>query len=307
MADADRSKRREPAAPAADSPDDVSSPLGRGLYLLSTPIGAANDITLRGLEALRSADALACEDTRVLRRLMEIHGVPLRGRPLIAYHDHNAEAARPGLLARAAQGSVVYASDAGTPLIADPGFKLVAEARETGVPVFALPGPSALLAALTVSGLPTDRFCFGGFPPPKQSARRRWLEGWTGAPGVLAFYESPRRLPESLSDMAAVLGDRDAVVARELTKKFEEVRRDRLSALSAGYREAGPPKGEVVVLLAPAEAPAPASAEDLDAALKAALGEMSVKDAARAVAAQLSMPRKMVYDRAVTLSRGETD
>ncbi|MEM1420975.1 MAG: SAM-dependent methyltransferase, partial [Pseudomonadota bacterium] len=175
MADKARSKRRHGAADAADSPDDVSEPLAPGLYLLSTPIGAADDITIRGLEALRRADILACEDTRVLRRLMDLHGVPVGGRPMIAYHDHSSEDVRRRLLEDAATASVVYASDAGTPLIADPGYRLVVEARSRNLAVVALPGPSAVLAALTVSGLPTDRFCFGGFPPPKKSARQKWL------------------------------------------------------------------------------------------------------------------------------------
>ncbi len=302
MADKARSKRRHGAAGAADSPDDVSEPLAPGLYLLSTPIGAADDITIRGLEALRRADILACEDTRVLRRLMDLHGVPVGGRPMIAYHDHSSEDVRRRLLEDAATASVVYASDAGTPLIADPGYRLVVEARSRNLDVVALPGPSAVLAALTVSGLPTDRFCFGGFPPPKKSARQKWLREWSAAPGVLIFYESPRRLAETLEDVVDVLGDREAVVARELTKKFEETRRDSASALASAYRKEGPPKGEAVVLLAPSKSPAPPQEEDIEAALRLALKEMSVKDAARSVADQLSIPRKIVYHSALRIA-----
>ncbi|MEO1328968.1 MAG: 16S rRNA (cytidine(1402)-2'-O)-methyltransferase, partial [Pseudomonadota bacterium] len=276
--------------------------LGPGLHFLATPIGAADDITVRGLAALREADVLAAEDTRTLRKLMELHGVPLGGRPLIAYHEHNSARALPGILARLEAGErVVYASDAGTPLVADPGFRLAREARERGVAVRALPGPSALLAGLLVSGLPTDRFSFGGFPPPKTSARRRAIAAWRGAPGSLVFFETGRRLAESLEDMAAELGDRPAAVARELTKAFEETRTGRLSALAAQYRESGPPKGEIVVVIGPGEAIAPTPSE-IDDALKAALMTEGVRDASRTVANMLGTGRKLVYQRAVELS-----
>ncbi|MBX2856903.1 MAG: 16S rRNA (cytidine(1402)-2'-O)-methyltransferase [Rhodobacteraceae bacterium] len=283
--------------------DPPSTALPPGLYVLSTPIGAADDITLRGLDALRRADVLSCEDSRVLRRLLDLHGVPLNDRPIIPYHDHNAAAARPRILKRLQEGaSVVYASDAGTPLVADPGYRLVAAAREIGAPVTALPGASALLAALTLSGLPTDRFSFGGFPPPKSTARRRAFEEWRGAPGSLAFFEAPHRVAACLEDMSAVFGpDRPAAIARELTKRFEEVRQGSLAELVQSVADR-PPKGEIVVVIGPAPPPGPPDEADIDALLLERLATDSVKDAARAVAEALSAPRKTVYARALELS-----
>ena len=220
------------------------------------------------------------------------------------YHDHNGAAQRPRLLAALAEGrSVALVSDAGTPLVADPGYRLAAEAIAAGHPVTAVPGASAALAALAVAGLPTDRFLFAGFPPPRSAARRRALAELAAVPGTLVFYESPRRLAASLADMAATLGaDRPAAVCRELTKRFEETRRGTLGALAAEYAAAPEPRGEVVVLVGPPAAQA-ASGEALDAALAAALPGRSVRDAAEAVAAELGLPRRQVYARALALGR----
>lgn len=277
--------------------------LAPGLYLVATPIGAARDVTLRALDILAAADVLAAEDTRSLRRLMEIHGVRRAGRPIVAYHDHNAARQIPRLLADLADGrSVALVSDAGTPLIADPGYRLVAEATAAGLPVRAAPGASALLAAVAVAGLPTDRFLFAGFLPPKAGARVRALGELAAVPASLVFYESPRRLAESLAAMAGTLGaERPAAVCRELTKRFEEVRRDSLAALAAHYADAGAPKGEVVVVVGPPQAAA-VTADTLDAALADALATQSVREAAAAVARDLDLPRREVYARALELA-----
>jgi 16S rRNA (cytidine1402-2'-O)-methyltransferase len=285
---------------------DRPGPLAPGLYLVATPIGNARDITLRALDVLTAADVLAAEDTRNTRRLLTIHGVRRpQGGQLVPYHDHNGAAQRPRLLAALAEGrSVALVSDAGTPLVADPGYRLAAEAIAAGHPVTALPGASAALAALAVAGLPTDRFLFAGFPPPRSAARRRALAELAAVQGTLVFYESPRRLAASLADMAATLGaDRPAAVCRELTKRFEETRRGTLGALAAEYAAAPEPRGEVVVLVGPPAVQA-ASGEALDAALAGALPGRSVRDAAEAVAAELGLPRRQVYARALALGRG---
>ncbi|MEM0924280.1 MAG: 16S rRNA (cytidine(1402)-2'-O)-methyltransferase [Pseudomonadota bacterium] len=286
----------------------VGAALAPGLYLVATPIGQARDITLRALDVLAAADVLAAEDTRQTRKLMEIHGIALGGRPLVSYHDRNGQARRPQIAAWLKAGkAVAYCSDAGTPLIADPGFRLVELAISEGYPVVAVPGASALLTALSVAGLPTDRFLFAGFLPVKQGARRAALGELATVPATLIFYESPRRLADSLADMAEILGEtRRAAVARELTKRFEETRRAPLSELAASYAEP-PPKGEAVVLVAPPEPNIPGTA-DLDAALTEALVELSVKDAARQVATALGLPRRKVYARALDLlDRDGTD
>jgi len=227
-----------------------AKPLAPGLYFVATPIGAARDITLRGLDILATADVIAAEDTRTLRHLMEIHGIALGHRPLVAYHDHNGEVARPRILRALAEGkSVAYASEAGTPLVADPGYQLGRAAIAEGYQVIAAPGPSAVLAALTVSGLPSDRFMFAGFPPNTQSARRRWLAEFAAIPATLIFYESPKRVGEMLSDCVQAFGeDREAAVCRELTKRFEEVRRGPLGQLAQDLG-AHQVKGEIVVLI----------------------------------------------------------
>ncbi|MEZ5883230.1 MAG: 16S rRNA (cytidine(1402)-2'-O)-methyltransferase [Paracoccaceae bacterium] len=279
--------------------------LAPGLHFVSTPIGAARDITLRGLDILATADVIAAEDTRTLRHLMEIHGIALNGRPVIAYHDHNGEAARPRLLRALDEGkSLAYASEAGTPLVADPGFQLGRAAIAAGHPVFAAPGPSAVLAALTVSGLPTDRFLFAGFPPNTDTARRKWLREFATVPATLIFYESPKRVGDLLTAMVDEFGaGRQAVVCRELTKRFEEVRRGMLGDLAQDY--AGQPvKGEIVVLVDRPHG-RQASAEDVAQALRERLGHMRVKEAAAEVAEMFGLPRREVYQAALAIGRDE--
>jgi 16S rRNA (cytidine1402-2'-O)-methyltransferase len=256
------------------------------------------------LDILESADILAAEDTRTARKLMDIHGVKRDRRAILPYHDHNGAAQRPRLLAALAEGkSVALVSDAGTPLIADPGFKIAAEAIAAGHAVVAAPGASALLAALSVAGLPTDRFLFGGFLPPKDMARRKALAALAAVPATLVFYESPRRLAATLAAMADALGaERPAAVCRELTKRFEETRRGTLGALAAEYGAEDAPKGEIVVVVGP-PLETEVAEEDLDAALAAALDGASVKDAATEVAARLGLPRRQVYARALELAR----
>lgn len=275
------------------------SPLAPGLYIVATPIGNLRDVTLRALDILAAADHVVCEDTRITRRLLDRHGLT---RSLGAYHDHNAARVRPGLLQRLEAGeSVALVSDAGTPLVSDPGYRLVAEAREAGLPVFAAPGPSALLAGLAVAGLPSDRFMFCGFPPPRSGARRRFYAEFAAVPGTLVFYESGPRLAASLADLQAALGDRPAAVARELTKLYEEVVRAPLSELTARYRESGPPRGELVVLVAPPTVREPDQAE-IEARLREALREHGVKDAAAEVARATGLPRRKLYALALTLA-----
>ncbi len=277
-----------------------------GLYLVSTPIGNLDDISLRAIKLLRGADLIACEDTRVTGKLLSLLGIG--GVPLASYHEHNAERARPALLARLRQGAAVaLVSDAGTPLLSDPGYRLVAACLAEGLAVTSLPGASAALTALQLSGLPCDRFLFAGFLPAKEGPRRNTLAGLATVPASLVFYESPRRLAESLAEMSAVLGPRQAAVARELTKLYEEVRRGGLAELAAHYAEAGPPKGEVVVVVGPpAEAP-PASPETVDEQLRRALAELSPRDAATTVAAATGLPRRQVYARAVALAKGRAE
>jgi len=278
-------------------------PLQPGLYFIATPIGAARDITLRALDILASADVLAAEDTRTLRHLMDIHGIALNRRPLIAYHDHNGDEARPRLLQALAEGkSVAYASEAGTPLVADPGFQLGRAAIAAGHAVTAAPGPSAVLCALTVSGLPSDRFLFAGFPPATASARLRWLQDLAGVPATVILYESPRRVGELLGDLVQSFGGtRQAVICRELTKKFEEVRRGPLADLAREFRDREV-KGEIVVLVDRAPEGG-ASAEDMETMLCTAMESLSVKDAAAMVAEALNLPRREVYQAALRLAR----
>ncbi len=266
---------------------------------MATPIGNLGDITQRALEGLKSADLIACEDSRVTGKLLQHAGIE---RPLLPYHDHNAETMRPKLLARIAAGErVALVSDAGTPLISDPGYKLVQAVVAAGHAVTMLPGPSAPIMALALSGLPSDRFLFGGFLPPKSAARRQAIQEAARAPVTLVFFETAPRLLDSLRDLRDVLGDRRAAVARELTKLFEEVRRDRLSALIAHYEHAGPPKGEIVIVVGPPEEEG-ASAADVDTLLRQALATMSVKDAAATVAAATGEPKRTIYARALELA-----
>jgi 16S rRNA (cytidine1402-2'-O)-methyltransferase len=278
-----------------------------GLHFVSTPIGAARDITLRALDVLAGADVLVAEDTRTLRHLMEIHGIPLGGRQVIAYHDHSGEGALQRLVGLIAEGrSVAYASEAGTPLISDPGFELARAVAAAGLPMTAAPGPCAAICALTVSGLPSDRFLFAGFPPATKSARAEMLSGIAGVQATLIFYESPKRLAALLTDMARVLGpERQAVVCRELTKRFEEISRGGLGSLAVDFakREV---KGEVVVLVDRAPEVA-ASAENIEAALASALETMSVKDAASFVSQTLGVPRKIAYRIALDRAKAQED
>lgn len=278
-------------------------PLAAGLYLVSTPIGAARDITLRALDILASADILAAEDTRTLRHLMEIHGVPLEGRTMVACHEHNEGGAAARLLRAVAEGkSVAYASEAGTPLVSDPGFVLARAAAGEGLAVLAAPGASAVLAALAVAGLPTDRFLFAGFPPSASAARKRFLEELRGVQATLVLYESPKRIAALLEDAATVLGaDRPAAVCRELTKRFEEVRRGTLGPLAEAFA-AEEPRGEFVLVIDRGTAEATDSATWQDA-LDAALETLSVKDAAAMVAEAYGLPRRDVYQ--VALQRGK--
>ena len=273
--------------------------LAPGLHLVATPIGNLRDITLRALEVLAAAELIACEDTRVTRKLLDHYGITT---PLSPYHDHNAAAARPKLLARlAAGGAVALVSDAGTPLISDPGFKLVREAHAAGHAVTALPGPSAMLAALTVGGLPTDRFFFEGFLPVKPGQRRARIAELARIPATLVLFETGPRIAVSLADLAAGLGPREAAVCRELTKLHEEVRRGDLATLAHDYAAADPPRGEIVVVIAPPEAEANTDASDLDALLRDALGRLSVKEAVSEIAAVTGRPRREIYQRALAL------
>lgn len=287
---------------AADRGRAGAHPVQPGLHFIATPIGAARDITLRALDILAAADVLAAEDTRSLRHLMEIHGVPLDGRPLLAYHDHNGEQMRPRLLEALAAGkSVAYASEAGTPLVADPGFQLSRAAIEAGFPVFAAPGPSAVLAALCVAGLPSDRFLFAGFPPPQTIARRRFLADLARERATVVIYESPKRVGETLTELCETFGQtRKAAVCRELTKRFEEVSRGTLAELAERFRERDV-KGEIVLVLDRA-AEEQADAVTLEEALKTALQEMSVKEAAATVAEALGVPRRDAYQAALRLA-----
>jgi len=272
--------------------------------VVATPIGNARDITLRALDLLNSADIIACEDTRVTRKLLIIHGIKT---PTLAYHDHNAARVRPRLMERLNKGEIVaLVSDAGTPLISDPGYRLVSEVRKAGLAVTALPGASAPLAALATAALPTDKFLFAGFLPGKSNARRRALTELAEVPATLVFFEAAPRLAASLRDMAAELGARQAAVLRELTKKFEETRHGGLADLADHYQSSGPPKGEIVVLVAPPDGTAAVLGQaEIDALLLAALGRGSVKDAAREVAERTRLPRRDLYNRALALRDGE--
>ena len=273
---------------------------GPGLYLVSTPIGNLSDVTLRALSVLAGADVVACEDTRITKRLMDRFGIAT---PRCAYHDHNARTVRPRLLARMENGeAVALVSDAGTPLVADPGYKLVREAVERGLAVTAVPGPSSVPAALAVSGLPTDRYLFVGFLPNRKAARTKALVSVKAVRATLVFFEAARRLPQSLADMYAVLGPRPAAVARELTKKFEDVTRDGLDELAAHYGQVGAPKGEVVVVVGPPDEGAVGGA-DLDAVLTRLLDAQITKQAVAAATAETGLPRREVYARALQLTK----
>jgi 16S rRNA (cytidine1402-2'-O)-methyltransferase len=275
--------------------------LAPGLHVVATPIGNLRDITLRALEVLAAAELIACEDTRVTRKLLDHYGITT---PLTPYHDHNAVAARPKLLARLGAGAAVaLVSDAGTPLISDPGFKLVREAQAAGHAVTTLPGPSAMLAALTVGGLPTDRFFFEGFLPVKPGQRRARITELARLPATLVLFETGPRIAPSLADLAAGLGAREAAVCRELTKLHEEVRRGDLATLARDYAATDPPRGEIVIVIAPPQPEEGAGASDLDALLRDALDRLSVKEAVSEIAAVTGRPRREVYQRALALAK----
>lgn len=283
----------------ADTPVPAAT-LGPGLYVVSTPIGNLADVTLRALAILAGADAILAEDTRVSRALLMRYGIE---RPLSPYHEHNAAEARPRALRRIAEGqALALISDAGTPLISDPGYKLVAEAIAEGFAVTVAPGPSAALAALCVAGLPTDRFYFEGFLPARGAARRERINALAAVPGTLIFYESPGRLAETLADLALELGARPAAVARELTKLHEEVRRGPLDGLAAEYSAREPPRGEIVIVVGAGEARPSISEDALDREIALSLQKLSVRDAAAAVAAKHGLPRREVYARALALA-----
>ena len=285
--------------------DGVAQPaleVDPGLYVVSTPIGNLGDISIRALGILAGCDRILCEDTRVTRVLLDRYAIR---NPLGTYHEHNANTKRPGILADLEAGrSIALVSDAGTPLLSDPGFRLVGEALEQGVRVTPVPGASALLAALVAAGLPTDAFFFGGFLPPKRGPRKKRLTELKAVPGSLIFYESPKRLAAALTDMKEILGgERLVAVARELTKAFETVRRGTLGSLASTYGGEAPPRGEIVIVIGP-PADTNDGAIDLDDLLLDLLGEQSVRSAADEAAALTGLPRRQVYQRALALKSG---
>lgn len=280
-------------------------PVEPGLHLVATPIGAARDITLRALDILARADVLAAEDTRNLRHLMALHGIETAGREIVAYHDHNGPQMRPRLLAALEAGkSVAYASDAGTPLVADPGYQLARDVIGAGHRVIAAPGPSAALAALTVSGLPSDRFLFAGFAPPQGAARKKFLQETGAIPATLILFESPKRVCRLLTELCDAWGDeREAALCRELTKRFEEVRRGTLGVLARECQER-PPRGEIVLVVDRAretDAGRAAATADMNEVLRDRLRVVSLKQAVAEVAAQTGLPRRQVYQAALRL------
>ena len=276
-----------------------------GLYVVATPIGNLADISLRALRILARADVVACEDTRVTRKLMSRYGLST---PLMSYHEHNAEARRPALMARLEAGEIVaLVTDAGTPLVSDPGFRLVDAARAEEHPVFAVPGASALLAGLVVAGLPADRFWFEGFLPPKSAARKARIAEIAGIEGTLVLYEAPHRVAASMADLASGLGARSAVLARELTKRYETVLRGSLEELAARLAAEGPPKGEIVLVIGPPPQGSRANAlseAEIDERLGRRAAEIGVKRAAAELAAETGLKRADLYRRALTLSAG---
>ncbi len=305
-------RRIDPARPASARSATFTAfglaseaePLAPGLHIVATPIGNLRDVTIRALATLAAADAVLAEDTRVTRTLLAHYGITT---PLLAYHEHSNDAVRERMVARLKAGeALALVSDAGTPLVSDPGYKLVQAAIEAGIGIVPVPGPSAVTTALVAAGLPTDRFFFEGFLPQKAGARRNLLEALGQVPGTLVLFESPHRLVEMLADAAAILGpDRAAAVTRELTKLYETVRRDSLGSLAARFAGEGPPKGEIVVVIGPAveQAAGPEDDAALDAAIRTALARHSIKDAASLVADETGQPRRQVYARALVLAR----
>ena len=281
--------------------DMEAAPLRAGLHLVATPVGNLKDITIRALETLSRADLILCEDTRVSRKLLERYSIKT---PLLAYHEHNSQRLRPRILEKLEAGeTIALISDAGTPLVSDPGYKLVRSACEKGIFVTALPGASASLLALTLSALPPDRFMFCGFLPSRQGARRVALEAVKTAPASLIFFESPKRLARSLTDMTEILGNRPAAIARELTKIHEELRRGDLAGLAAHYAASGPPKGEVVIVTGP---PLLAPQLSLDEVLLEGLETLSLRDAAAEAARLCKVSKKEAYSRALELKEEKT-
>jgi 16S rRNA (cytidine1402-2'-O)-methyltransferase len=302
---------REPPSFSIDGHVLPAAKLGAGLYLVATPIGNLADITLRALATLAGADAIACEDTRITRRLTERYAISAE---LTPYHEHNAATARPKLLQRIAEGqAIALVSDAGTPLISDPGFKLVREACAAGLAVTALPGPSSVLAALTLAGLPTDRFYFAGFLPAKQTARRARLTELARIDATLVLFEAGSRVQEAVADLASIMGSREAAICRELTKLHEEVSRSTLAEL-ADRADQLETRGEFVVVIGPPDADAQLmSAGSLDELLRNALSHSSLKDAVAEAVALSGRPRREIYARALELvkdmkgSHGQND
>ncbi len=298
---------REPGVFTAFGLAAEAEPLEAGLYVVATPIGNLKDVSFRALSVMAAADAVLAEDTRVTKHLLAHYGITT---PLVAYHEHSNEAVRERMILRVREGqALALVSDAGTPLVSDPGYKLVQAAIAEGLPVTPIPGPSAVLTALVVSGLPTDRFFFEGFLPAKSAARRARLQEIGAIPGTLMMFEAPHRLPEMLADAAAVLGPRPAVMARELTKMFETVRRGTLQELADLFAAEGPPKGEVVVLIgqAPEGMAGPEADAALDDRIRAALAHHSIKDAAALVAAETGQPKRDVYARALVLAKAREE
>lgn len=282
-----------------------AEPLAPGLHIVATPIGNLRDISFRALATLAAADAILAEDTRTSKTLLAHYGIST---PLLPYHEHNAAQMRPKVLAKLREGGkLALISDAGTPLVSDPGYKLVAELVAEGLPVTGIPGPSAVLAALVLAGLPTDRFFFEGFLPPRGGARRTRIGEIAAIPATLVMFETGPRIAEALADLAGLLGQRDAAVCRELTKLHEEVRRGDLASLAAHYAGEAEIRGEFVLVVAAPARSAEASPEEIDAALRGALVAMSLKDAVAAVTAATGSPRRTVYGRALALTRTTTD
>jgi 16S rRNA (cytidine1402-2'-O)-methyltransferase len=279
----------------------VNDGLPPGLYIVATPIGNLSDLTPRAAAILAGADLLAVEDSRVTAKLLHHIGAK---RPMTPYHDHNADRVRPGLVARMGSESVALVSDAGTPLISDPGFKLVRDARAAGHAVTTIPGPCAAIAALTLAGLPTDRFLFLGFLPAKEKARADAIAEIAAVRATLILYESGPRLAQTLAALATGLGDREAAVAREISKSYEQCVTARLSELAARYADA-PPKGEIVVIVGPPGEAAAVSEADADALLVEALGRLSASGAAGEVAKATGLPRRDLYARALAIKGGE--
>ena len=279
----------------------VKTSLSPGLYIVATPIGNAADITLRALDILKNADIVACEDSRVTGKLMHLHGLKVN---LTPYHEHNAQRVRPELIKHLKSGeTVALVSDAGTPLISDPGFKLVQACQDADIPVTAVPGASAVLSALVVSGLPTDRFLFAGFLPTKQTARRQSLETLSAIPATLVLMESPRRFAAALADAARIMGSRSCVTARELTKMHEEIRRGTIEQLATYYKDAAAPKGEAMIVIAPPPAETTLGPEELDHHIRDALATKSLRDAVRDVVEAAGVSKKIVYARALELDQ----